>query len=205
MGSIAGNPYRRSLRAAGIAIACFAATFGYGEARAADSGTLSVTLTTESVGISISGQALAFGGPRAVGVSLVAHPQPGAGVAPYLAAPIITNTGNVNIQFISVSYTGSTGQEAACGEGSWSAHQSTAGIDRFAIRVLATSTNTWSAFNSGARYIDPGSGTSDILSSTLSPAGTINMPLQFFMPTALVNGTGACAIGLAVTASSSES
>jgi hypothetical protein len=164
-----------------------------------------VTLTTESVGISITGDTLAFGGPRGSGTSLVAHPQPGAGAEPYLSAPVITNTGNVDIEFITVAYTGTLGQEATCDEGSWAAHQSTPGIDRFAIRVLATSATSWSTFNSGASYIHPDTGTTDILSSSLAPEAAINVPLQLFMPTPPVSGTGACAIGLAVTASSTES
>jgi hypothetical protein len=162
-----------------------------------DTQSLDVTVTTESIAITISQDTLAFAGPHEPGALLSAHPS-ATGIVP---PPSITNSGNVALTGLFVSYTGPTGQEATCGNGgTWAAHQSTQGPDQFAIRVLASSASAFSTFNSGASYIHPTNGSANILGASLAPAASIPLLLQLRMPNPPVNGTGGCSIGLAVTA-----
>ncbi len=163
-----------------------------------ETGSVSITLSSEAVGISITGGAINFGGPHAPGAVLLAHPSGSAQAAP----PSVVNSGNLPIAFLSVAYDGPTGQEASCdnGDGSWAAHGSSAAQDRFFMRALASTSTSTSTFNSSALAITPATGSADLLATTLAVDGTIPLLLQLFMPNPPVAGGEGCSISLTVTA-----
>lgn len=170
----------------------------FGVAAADDSGGVSITLSSEAVGISITGGAIDFGGPFAPGETLIAHPSTLAQASP----PTVVNSGNLPITFLTLAYDGPVGQEASCdgGTASWAAHASSAAQDRFAMRAVASTSSSTSVFGSSGVAITPGTGSTDILNTTLEVDSSIPLLLQLFMPNPAVAGGDGCSIALTVTA-----
>ena len=163
-----------------------------------DSGSVSITLSSEAVGISITGGAIDFGGPFAPGATLMAHPSGLAQASP----PSVVNSGNLPITFLSVAYDGPVGPEASCdgGTASWAVHASPAAQDRFAMRAVASTSGSTSVFSGSGVAITPGTGSADVLSTTLEVDASIPLLLQLFMPDPSVAGGDGCSIALTVTA-----
>jgi hypothetical protein len=165
---------------------------------------LEVTVSAEAVAITISGN-VNFGGPYPANAFVRAHLQTST---QHAIPPSVTNSGNVGITFLSLSYEGPTGQEALCGGGgTWAAHQSTTGPNQFVIKAWASTTTALTTFNSSSTAVHPTSGTGNILSATNSPvAPAASIPLQFIlqMPNPALTGGAGCSITLSVTAAAAS-
>lgn len=169
------------------------------------SATLSVSVQAEAVAISVTGGSIDFGGPHAANTTVQAHPQE---TIRETLPPTLTNTGNVDLSFVQVAYSGVVGSEASCDSGttSWAAHASTAATDRFVMRAWASTSTTFSTFNSNAFAITPGTGSANILAASNTPLvedAAVPILLELRMPNPPVAGAGGCAIGLTVTAGAS--
>ncbi|MEX1022725.1 MAG: hypothetical protein WD058_06215 [Dehalococcoidia bacterium] len=163
-------------------------------------GAVLVTVTPEAVAITITGGEVAFGGPYSSGASVRAHPQPSVQNA---SPPTVSNTGNVAVTYLDVSFVGPSGEEATCdgGEGAWAAHASSPAPDRFTMKAWASTNTALGTFNDNAEAVMPGVGTGNILSvESLAPAEAMPLLLELRMPSPAVVGGEGCSIGLAVTA-----
>ncbi len=167
-----------------------------------DPGDVVVTVSTEMIGISISDANVNFGGPHAGNVGLHAYDS----AASHADPPSITNTGNVTITSLSVSYAGPAGAEATCndGSGSWTAMPFGAlGPNEFWMKALANphENNRTNAENA-ASTIDPVTGSGHILrGSSLGVDQSTDLYLIFRTPPSSTAGAAGCSIGLIVTAS----
>jgi hypothetical protein len=171
-------------------------------AGAQTAGDVEVSVSTQMVGITVTGGDVDFGGPHPGNVPLYAHPNPAATHTAY-AHPTVQNSGNVAITSLSVEFTGDVGAEGTCdgGDGSWSATSATAGVDTFWLKVLASASTDVSNLEGSAK-VAPGTGSGDILQpSSLSSGSTIPLYLNLRTPTAATTGAEGCSIGLTVTAS----
>ncbi|MCK9486036.1 MAG: hypothetical protein M0R73_04945 [Dehalococcoidia bacterium] len=164
---------------------------------------LTLTLSAEAVGISISGDGeYDFGGPWAPGLRLRAHPQITQENIVGLP-PEITNTGNIPITYIDLAYTGPTGQEAICdaGSGHWAAHASAVAQDRFITRAWASTNANLGTFNSNSEPVRPDTGTGNILQvAPLAVDASVPLLLELWTPSPMLAGAHGCTIGLVVTA-----
>lgn len=163
-----------------------------------DTGAVSITVSTEAVGVTITGGALNFGGPHAPDTYVWAHPSSGVvGTTP----PTVTNSGNVAFSYLGVTFDGVTGQEATCDGGAshWSAHASTNAQDRFVLRTWASTNTNTSNFVSLSSAVAPSTGSGNVLSATLDPDAFIPLLFRLHMPDPTVAGGEGCTIGLTVT------
>lgn len=159
-----------------------------------------VSVSAESVGITITGGEIDFAGAFKPGDHVRAHPQESV---KHADPALITNSGNVEINYIDIAYDGPVGQEAICdgGAGSWAAHASTIAQDRFFMRAWASADMTWGAFDSSAERISPTTGSGNILQvAPLAPDDSVPLLLHLRMPDPLVSGGEGCFISLSVTA-----
>jgi hypothetical protein len=164
-------------------------------------GEVTVTVSAEAVGISITGGAVNFGGPYAPNELLRAHPQESIRHA---LPPTVTNTGNTTIGYLDVTFDGPAGAEASCdsGAGSWSAHASSSAQDRFVLRAWANSSTNITQFNSNARAVAPSTGSGNVLTgdTTIEASDSLPLLMELRMPNPPVAGGSGCSISLTVTA-----
>jgi hypothetical protein len=174
-------------------------------AGAQTSGDVEITVSVEAVGITITGGDLNFGGPHPPNQQVAAHPSPTDGVLGVASAPTITNSGNVPLNYIDVTYGGPVGAEASCDEGasSWPARV-TSNPAGFLMRARAGGSTTYSTFASSALSIAPGTGTGNILAN-VPLEGSAEVPLYLYLrlPQTPAGGGSGCTIDLVVTASAS--
>ena len=189
-----------------LVAACWTLAAGIATEAAADAtGSVSVSLQVETVSISITGGAVALGGPHGSNVALQAHPQESIREA---LPPTITNNGNIPITSLTVTYAGTGGQEVSCdaGAGSWAAHATTTASNQFVMRAWASTDAVYTNFNANALAIAPGAGSGNILAAGNSPLAAeeaVPLLLELRTPNPPVAGASGCTVGLTVTASGS--
>jgi hypothetical protein len=191
---------RKRLTWCGLASACVFAVGVLLTADAQDTGQVTVSVSTEGVGITITGGNVQFGGPHSGDKMLRTHPND------EIFPPVVTNTGNVTIGRIEVAYDGPAGAEAMCdgGNGSWSAHASSVAVDQFLMRALVSTNQTGFPASAGVN-INPTSGSGNAFRNgeVLAPGGDVDLFLALWTPQASTTGAQGCTIGLTVTAAAS--
>jgi hypothetical protein len=196
---------RKRLTWCGLASACVFSVGMLLTADAQDAGQVSVSVSTEAVGITITGGAINWGA-QPHHADLRAHPNPGAASASAVP-PVIQNSGNVPITHIDVRYDGPAGSEAMCdgGTASWAATTATTpGENEFRMQVWASENDVYggTGFTAQARVVPVGNGTPNILDGgPIEPDEDVPLLLRLRTANPGTVGAQGCTITLVVTAS----